>query len=311
MTFASLDYFIMVARERSFTKAAGHLHLTQQTLSSHIAALEKELGCQLLLRHIPLELTYAGQVFLQYAQDIQKKRMALLQELGDIAHNEKGRLRIGIAHTRGHTIMPELIARCQRQYPLIQIQLAEASNDQLHDMLLSGEIDLAIANFPDGLQGVELRDFYREEVVLLLSDGLLEQVYGESRGAVLARAAETGSLAPLRDCPFVLNNQTDIAGRIGRQLMARADFVPVVRAESNNIETLLDLCIRDVGACFCPENLVSTTLNREEMGRLHILRFGEQTRYRIRFGFLRQYQWSMIEKFVTLALEWAEENDLV
>lgn len=304
MTFASLDYFIMVARERSFTRAAEQLHITQQTLSSHIAALEKELGCQLLLRRIPLELTYAGQVFLRYAQDIQKQRGAMLQELGDIAHREKGRLRIGIAHTRGHTIMPELICRYQQHHPLIQIQLVEASNDELHKKLLDGQIDLAIANFREDLQGIELRDFYREEIVLLVADSLLDVVYAANKQQILERVQRTGDLSLLKECPFVLNNQTDIAGRIGRQLMAQADFFPEIRAESNNIETLLDLCLRGGGACFCPENLVSTTLTQEEMEGLHILRFGEQTRYMIRFGYRRQvHQWSMLQNFIDLAIQ--------
>lgn len=303
MTFASLEYFIMVAREHSFTRAAERLHITQQTLSSHIAALEKELGCQLLLRRIPLELTYAGQVFLKHAQDIQTRREAMLQELGDIAHKEKGCLRIGIAHTRGHTIMPELICRYQQCYPLVQIQLVEASNDELHKKLLDGQIDLAIANFREDLQGIELRDFYQEEVVLLVADRLLDRVYGENKEQVLEQVRQSGALHALKDCPFILNNQTDIAGRIGRQLMAQADFYPDVRAESNNIETLVDLCLRGGGACFCPENLVSTTLTGEEMRRLHVLRFGEQTRYMIRFGYRRQaHQWSMLQNFIDLAL---------
>ena len=303
MTFASLDYFTMVARELSFTKAAERLHITQQTLSAHIAALEKELGCQLLLRHIPLELTYAGEVFLQYALEIQKKRAAMLQEMGDIAHNEKGRLRIGIAHTRGHAIMPEIITRFQQRYPLVQVQLMEASNDVLHTKLLGGEIDLAIANyFQEGLPGVELQDFYQEEVVLLVADQLLDRVYGSEKEAVLARIRETEDLTPLKECPFILNNQNDIAGRIERQLMAKADFFPIVRAESNNTETLLDLCLRGVGACFCPENLVSPTLNAEkEKRKLHLLRFGTQTQYMIRFGYLQQYQWSMIQNFIEIS----------
>ena len=72
MNFLSMQYFSMVAREKSFTKAAAKLYITQQTLSAHIAAIEKELGCQLIIRRVPLELTYAGQIFLKYAVDIQK-----------------------------------------------------------------------------------------------------------------------------------------------------------------------------------------------------------------------------------------------
>ena len=73
MNFQSMEYFIMLAKERSFTKAAERLHITQQTLSAHISAIENELECRLIIRHVPLELTYAGEVFLQYADDFQRK----------------------------------------------------------------------------------------------------------------------------------------------------------------------------------------------------------------------------------------------
>ena len=70
MNFHSLDYFLVLAREKNFTRAAEALHITQQSLSSHIAGLEKELGCTLLVRRTPLELTYAGRTFLRYAESI-------------------------------------------------------------------------------------------------------------------------------------------------------------------------------------------------------------------------------------------------
>ena len=57
MNFTSLGYFEVLARERNFTRAAEKLHITQQSLSSNIAKLENELGCQLIVRHVPLEIT--------------------------------------------------------------------------------------------------------------------------------------------------------------------------------------------------------------------------------------------------------------
>ena len=72
MNLTSMDYFITLAQEQSFTRAAERLHITQQALSAHIAGMEQELGSQLLLRRVPLELPYAGQVFLRYAQEIQR-----------------------------------------------------------------------------------------------------------------------------------------------------------------------------------------------------------------------------------------------
>ena len=94
MNFDSLEYFSVLAQERSFTRAAELLHITQQSLSSHIAGLEKELNCQLVVRRIPLELTYAGKTFLRYAEDIRRLQHTMQQELCDISQNQKGELRL-------------------------------------------------------------------------------------------------------------------------------------------------------------------------------------------------------------------------
>ncbi len=70
MTLIQMEYFAMAARERSFTKAAGKLYVTQQSLSAGIAALERELGCEFFSRHVPLELTYAGTELLRHVKQI-------------------------------------------------------------------------------------------------------------------------------------------------------------------------------------------------------------------------------------------------
>ena len=101
MNFATFEYFEMLARERNFTRAAERLHITQQSLSSAIAKLERELGCQLVVRHVPLELTYAGEVFLGYATSLHEQYTTMQQEFWDISQNEEGALRVGIAFTRG------------------------------------------------------------------------------------------------------------------------------------------------------------------------------------------------------------------
>ena len=131
MNFHSLDYFLVLAREKNFTRAAEVLHITQQSLSSHIAGLEKELGCTLVVRRTPLELTYAGRTFLRYAESIGQTRQAMEREFCDISENQKGELRVGIAYTRGRAIMPHLIPAFQRRYPNVEITLLEGSNDAI------------------------------------------------------------------------------------------------------------------------------------------------------------------------------------
>lgn len=303
MNFLSMTYFTTTARERSFTKAADQLHITQQTLSAHIAVVERELGCQLFLRHSPLKLTYAGEVFLQYALDFQRKYRSMEQEFSDISQNQKGVLRVGIAYTRGRAILPALINEYQKIHPQITVQVVEAKNDELQQNLLKAEIDLAIANFTSRMPGVELMDFYEEEVILLIAEQLLRRIYGEKTDAVIQKIQSEQDLSVLSNCPFLFNSREDIAGKIGRHLIAQADFIPSVKAQARNIETLLDLCARGLGACFCPEKLVRTALSENEISSLRVFHFSDSTRYQIRFGWLKQaYQWSTISSFTELAL---------
>ncbi len=301
MNFLTMNYFIALAQERSFTQAAEKLHITQQTLSAHIAGVERELGCRLVTRHVPLELTYAGQVFLRYALDFRCRLGDLEQEFHDIRRDEKGLVRIGIASTRGRAIMPFLISAFQKSRPQIDIQLAEAANDALIQSLTAGEIDLAVAHFSEAVPGMELQDFYEEEIVLLVSRKLVPEALG---------ADGIPGLSALGKCPFLLNGPRDIAGRIGRRLLDQAGIAPPEKVSSTNVETLLDLCVRGAGACFCPENLAQAALSEEQLSGLRTLRFGQEARYMIRFGYRRQrYPWSIIAEFIQLSRQLMSRPD--
>lgn len=302
MNFHSLDYFLVLAREKNFTRAAEALHITQQSLSSHIAGLEKELGCTLLVRRTPLELTYAGRKFLHYAESIGQTRQTMEREFCDISENQKGELRVGIGFTRGRAIMPRLIPAFQRQYPNVEIMLRECSNDAIQKALLSGGIDLAIAAYPKVPPSIELADYYTEHTVLCLVDSLLVQCQIDLD--VRRNEIAAGDLHSLRDCPFVLGSAADIGGRIGRELLRASGISPISKATSENVETLLALCVQGVGACFCPENLLQTALSPAQLAQLHILPLCPSASYPICFGYLRRsYPWSVLSEFIRIARE--------
>lgn len=302
MNFTSLSYFETLAHERSFTRAAQRLHITQQSLSTCIAKMEAELDCQLVVRHVPLELTYAGEVLLRYAASFREDYAAMQQEFCDISQNQRGVLRVGVTYTRGRTIMPTIISSFQEQFPSIRIDLIEDSNDALRRKIVDGDVDLAIASFPNNIPGVTLQDFYREEVVMLVARKLFQELYGKD-APKRARQFESGDFSAIDECPLVLNSVDDIGGHIERSLLKRAGIAhPRIMATSNNVETLLALCLREVGACFCPEILAQSSLTAEQFESLRLLRLGETAQYRIRFGYLEQsYQWSIIDAFMTTA----------
>lgn len=338
MNFLSMDYFLMTAKKRSFTKAAEALHITQQTLSTHIANLEQELGCKLFIRHVPLELTYAGEIFRQYAADFQKKYQAMQHEFADMNQDEFGVLRIGISFTRGHAIMPAIITEYQKRFPHMEIQVIENANVGTHKDLLEHRIDLAIAKFPDFMPGITLTDFYEEEVVLLLADSLFREVINgisklppvllhfpddavlnetstdaipfeakdlsDTKASVpeplLLRSAEDFSI--FEHCPFLLNYSTDIAGQLGRHFIEMGNFKPIVKAQSENMGLLLELCIAGKGACISPLNLALSSLSDEQLKKMRIIHLGQSAKYKIRFACLEQpYQWKAIKNFMDAA----------
>jgi len=292
----------VLAQERNFTRAAQRLHITQQSLSSHIAGMEKELGSQLLVRRVPLELTYAGEVMLRYATGFQKFRSDMQREFCDISQKQKGILHVGAASTRGQMILPKTIALFQESYPNISVELTEDSNGELHQKLLKGTVDLAIADFPEALPGIQLTEFYREENVLVIEKGLYAKCC-EFSTEECGKRLRAGDYSALRECPFVLGGIEDVDGRIGRDILNRAGIDdPIVTATSHNVGMLLRLSLCGVGACVCPQKIVESVLTPQQLDFVWVFPLGLEAANRIQFGYQAQsYQWSVIEEFIACA----------
>ena len=119
MTIRQFEVFLAIAREKNFSRAAKKIHLSQPTLSEHIAELERELGKQLFHRRgREVALTEAGRVFEPYAarsiSAVEGARQAMA-ELDSLGH---GSLLIGASTTPGLYVVPGIIARFRAQYPV-------------------------------------------------------------------------------------------------------------------------------------------------------------------------------------------------
>ncbi len=302
MNFQNIEYFLCTERARSFTHAAEKLHVTQQTLSGQIAALEKELGCRLFVRHVPLELTEEGNAFARYARSFQRNYRAMMNEFSDRAQEQRGTLRIGIATTRGRVLLPRLLSQFQKEYPLVALEAAEDTNDALSEALLRGETDLVIGDLQKNIPGLQTRVFYQEEVILLLPKLLLEKLYGAAYPGRIEALRNSCDLKLLADCPFLLGYSTDIAGRIAENLLRRSDLIPLVKCRSQNIELLLDCCVQGQGACFCPDKLLQAALSPKQLAEMEILHFPDSTDYTICFGWREENcRWKLLERFMEIA----------
>ena len=117
INFLNLEYFLVAAEELNFTRAAKRLYISQQSLSNHISNLEKEFDVVLFNRTSPLTLTYAGQALKTRARELLDLRDETYKEISDIKDFSTGQLSIGVSHTRGRFILPEILPTYQREFP--------------------------------------------------------------------------------------------------------------------------------------------------------------------------------------------------
>ena len=145
MEIRQIEYFVEVAKQLSFTKAAATLHVSQPSISKAIQNLEAELGVPLFYRSSKqLELTDAGHAVLVNAQQVLQTFKNLRSELTDLMELKKGQIRIGIPPIVGAEFFSKLISYYKEQYPLIEILLTEAGTKRIRQDIESGELDIGL-----------------------------------------------------------------------------------------------------------------------------------------------------------------------
>lgn len=138
--------FRAVAHERSFSRAARTLALSQPSVSNQVAALEREVGLRLLERRPGgLRLTAEGEILLEHADAIADRFGLADSQLAGAAERQRTRLRIGALPSALAGFVPEAIARVRDEHPDTQVTFDEGTSQELAGRLASGELDLAIA----------------------------------------------------------------------------------------------------------------------------------------------------------------------
>ena len=138
--------FRAVAHERSFSRAARRLALSQPSVSNQVAALEREVGVQLLERRPGgLRLTPEGEILLEHADAIADRFGLAETQLSGAAERQRTRLRIGALPSALAGFVPAAIARVRQEHPDTRVTFDEGTSEELAGRLASGELDLAIA----------------------------------------------------------------------------------------------------------------------------------------------------------------------
>lgn len=244
MEFRQLQYAIQIAAERNFSRAADKLHIAQPSLSQQLSKLEKELGVLLFKRSTnSVELTYAGSVFVEKAQQIIDMADQLRREMEDIADMRKGRLVVGSLPMTGAHVLPYVLPVFREAYPDIEIVLIEESTRNLEHLTASGGTDVSLLTLPLEEQSLAYQPLIDEEIVLAVPpDSPLAR--GDRRKPI--------QLSTLSDQPFVLLKKGQGFRTISHDLCRRAGFEPRVVFESGNINTVQSLVAAGMGIAFVP-----------------------------------------------------------
>ena len=197
MNFLNIEYFLVAAKELNFSKAAEKLYISPQSLSTHIAKLESELGAELFYRDHPMRLTYAGEILVKRGQEILDGKNQMIDELRDISDSKKGKLSIGISHTRGLVFLPLVLPRFHEEYPAVDIRVLEASTSKLDTALANGDIDIMISLMPFSNENVESVELSSEEMFMLVPDKIIDEDFPDNKDEILDRLQKKKELGLL------------------------------------------------------------------------------------------------------------------
>ncbi|MFH9942559.1 LysR family transcriptional regulator [Streptomyces murinus] len=247
MELRQLEYFVAVAEERNFTRAAERVHISQSGVSAQIRRLERELGAELFDRSArTVTLTVAGKAALAHARTALAAAGAVGQAVGEVSDLIRGRLTVGMVV--GCTVTPlfDAFAAFHRDHPGVELSLLEDNSDRLVEGVRAGAVDLALvgaaAAAPEGL-----------ETLTLISERLVAAVPPGHPLAARPRVA----LPELVAHPIVCMPPGTGLRTVFDQACAARDLRPVIALQATAADAIADLAARDLAVAVLSESMAA------------------------------------------------------
>jgi len=246
MDLRQLRYFVAVARERNFTRAAQMLHIAQPPLSRQIQLLEEELGVALILRKSrPVRLTDAGRLFYEQSLQVLGRVEQMQEATRRVGLNRNSVLSIGFVGSTLYGGLPELVRKLRQQMPDLDIQLLEMLSIQQIPALKEGRIDLGFGRLRQSDPNVVSTVMREERLVVAVPRGtFLAEEAGPLPLAMLA--GQKLIVYPKEPRPSYADQVLNLIGDAGVHLAE----VQEVR----EIQTALGLVAAAAGLCIIPSS---------------------------------------------------------
>jgi DNA-binding transcriptional LysR family regulator len=167
-----IEVFCQVAEQRSFSKAANAVFLSQPTVSEHMAALERTVGNRLFDRvRGAVSLTRAGQVFYEHAKKMLAMQRDAVRALDDLKGAVRGQLDLGGSTIPGTYLLPGLIRSFREAHPDVKVTIRCGDSSEIVEMVAAGRIELGIVGSRVKRRGIKSEEIAKDELVVICPPG--------------------------------------------------------------------------------------------------------------------------------------------
>lgn len=310
--FVWKKYVYEVYKERSFTKAAQNLYISQPSLSARIKKIEEIIGEPLFDRSTtPLQLTEVGKVYIEAAEEITQIEQRVENYINDLAGLKMGNLAVGASTLFAAYVVPSLITQFNQKFPDVHIQLIEGNTAELEEMLGSNALDFVIDNYHyDSI--LYNKELYCEENILLAVPkhfavneelGMYQLSYKNIKNKnYLNQKYPAVPLGRFADLPFIMLTQGNDTRTRGDRLCRNVGFKPNIVLEFNQQSTAYMASSTQLGATFISDILVSQLPTFENL--VYYKLDGEEAKRKVFFYYkTHKYKTRVMEEFVRMMHE--------
>ena len=265
--FQGMEYVYAVYQEKSFSKAAQKLFISQPSLSAAVKRVQQKVGYPIFDRSTkPLGLTECGEKYISAVEKIMAVENEFVDFINDWGDLKTGNLVLGGSSLFSSWVLPQIMGEFSKKYPLVKIALVEENTSGLEKLLQSGGVDLVMDNcLLDS--SVFDRCEYREEHLLLAVPGIFSineklQGYGISagdirKGTFLNPEVPGVPLEYFEKEPFILLKPDNDTGKRAMNLCQDHGFAPNVVFELDQQQTAYNVTCSGLGISFVSDTLVS------------------------------------------------------
>lgn len=310
--FVWKKYVYEVYKERSFTKAAQNLYISQPSLSARIKKIEEIIGEPLFDRSTtPLQLTEVGKVYIEAAEEITQIEQRVENYINNLAGLKTGNLAVGASTLFAAYVVPSLITQFNQKFPDVHIQLIEGNTAELEEMLGSNALDFVIDNYHyDSI--LYNKELYCEENILLAVPkhfavneelGMYQLSYKNIKNKnYLNQKYPAVPLGRFADLPFIMLTQGNDTRTRGDRLCRNVGFKPNIVLEFNQQSTAYMASSTQLGATFISDILVSQLPAFENL--VYYKLDGEEAKRKVFFYYkTHKYKTRVMEEFIRMMHE--------